>query len=430
MGKNSNCGIKIAVRHFGLIGTQGENMKKLVFLAVLSLIPGVGYSQGAANVDSDVDQELDQLYVNKNSENVPTVQVAPAPRAKAGIVANGNTSGQPIYILNQATPNAQVQTTQVQKQPTTIVEASPLVESRADQMRKARQEAEMGTETRIVEKLEQSRIEDEKRRADILFGDKFGQLSNSDTHAQQGIAAQQGQPIPVQVIQAAPQENTRDIVREELEAAMKTEIKEEPKSRKYFSALVGVSEVPQASNVRGNYTVGATFGSLFDEVYSVEGTFLYNNATLNPVYYPTGFYAPDMDVNSYSGAIAMKYMFFNGMVKPVLGGLVQYTYRTYSWSRDNNLYGQGYYNNAYYPYGGNTGNYNENNVNSHAVDLGVIAGANFDFSEKFGLGVEYRYLFNLTSRRNNSAYVYQPFYGKSLESMESYVLSLSALIHF
>ena len=42
-----------------------------------------------------------------------------------------------------------------------------------------RQDEEMKTESRIVEKLEQSRMEDEKKRASVLFGDKFDNLQNA-----------------------------------------------------------------------------------------------------------------------------------------------------------------------------------------------------------------------------------------------------------
>lgn len=376
-------------------------MKKYLFIVALSL-PSVGFTQGTA-VDQDVDQELNQLYQDNGAA------VAPAPRPRTG---GTNT----VSVNTQVqVPQAQMQ---VQKQPLTVVEASPLTESRAEQMRKMRQEAELGTETKIVEKLEQSRMEDEKRRANALFGDKFNSMNN-EGQAQAVAPA----PVPVQVVPAAPQENTRDIVREEINAALKTEQETAatPVEQKYFAALIGIAEVPDASNVRGNYSLGATFGTKFDNVYAVEGTFLTANYTMNPVYY-SGYIAPNMDITSYSGSIAVKYMFFSGMVKPVLGGLAQYTYRTYQWNNSSAYYGNPYYGNGY--------NNTDDKTNSHAIDLGVIVGADIDFSSKFSLGLDYRYLFNISSRRNNNAYAYQPFYGKALETMSSYVMSLSAKVNF
>jgi hypothetical protein len=86
-------------------------MKKYFYiLAALSIAPQFSLAQ---NFDSDVDAEIDQIA---------------APSAAA------QSNGQPIYILNQATPTATSSSgavaTQnqsqlaVQTQPTTIVEAS------------------------------------------------------------------------------------------------------------------------------------------------------------------------------------------------------------------------------------------------------------------------------------------------------------------
>jgi hypothetical protein len=138
---------------------------------------------------------------------------------------------------------------------------------------------------------------------------------------------------------------------------------------------------------------------------------------MNPVY-QSGFLAPDMDVNQYSGSIGMKYFMFSGMVKPFVGGLGQYTYRTFQWANPN--YGS-YYSNT---------NNNETSTNSHAVDLGVNVGADVVFNPKFTVGFDYRYFFNLSSRRNQSAFAYQPFYGTAVEQANSTLVSVSAKVQF
>ena len=95
------------------------------------------------------------------------------------------------------------------KQPTTVIEASPLTESKAETIRKARQDAELATEQTIVEKLEMSRMEDEKRRAEVLFGDKFNSLNaaaqisgNNNTVNQTNtvVETQQAVVAPVEVV--------------------------------------------------------------------------------------------------------------------------------------------------------------------------------------------------------------------------------------
>jgi hypothetical protein len=406
-------------------------MKSLLILAVLTLLPGVGYTQGAA-LESEVDSELEQLYTtNRPARKAVVVQESQQ--------LQGNAT-QPIYILNQATPSAaatatsgqtQLQTQQIHKQPTTFVEASPLVESRADQMRKSRVDAEGQTETKIVEKLEQSRLEDEKRRADVLFGDRFDKLNKKDEDKreerhedhQQVAPPVQPAPVPVQVIMPPPVEQkdvlTREAVREEIQSALKVEedVPMTPVETKYFTALIGMPDHPDSTNIRGNYSLGAAFGTKYDDTYAVEGTFVFSNFTMNPVY-QSGFLAPDMDVNQYSGSIGMKYFMFSGMVKPFVGGLGQYTYRTFQWANPN--YGS-YYSNT---------NNNETSTNSHAVDLGVNVGADVVFNPKFTVGFDYRYFFNLSSRRNQSAFAYQPFYGTAVEQANSTLVSVSAKVQF
>ena len=177
-------------------------MKKHVLLtAVLSLMVAPSFAAKSQAVDTEVDAEIDQMYSHR---------AAPTSVSAGAIAPSGNSQGQPIYILNQATPTsnaeatnqnsgqAVAQQTQVQKQPTTYIEASPLKKSRADQIREARQQVEADTESKIVEKLEVSRMEDEKRRADVLFGEKFNQVGQQQSQAV--VIA----PAPVAVVAPAP----------------------------------------------------------------------------------------------------------------------------------------------------------------------------------------------------------------------------------
>lgn len=402
------------------MNTNAKLIAKLI--AVLSLLPLMAQAQ--AGFDSDVDAELDQLYAapaQSKRVQVPTQQAVPAVN-----------SGQPIYILNQA-PATSTQTAtatqlqsaqQVQKQPTTFIESTPLSESNAERMRKARQEAELGTETKIVEKLEQSRMEDEKQRAEALFGDRFNRAKQqNEAVVAAPVEVVPQQPVPVQVIQAPPSENTRDIIREELQSAMKTEaeVPQQATEQKYFAGLVGVGEYPDVSNVTGNYALGFTFGTKYENSYALEGSFIYSNYTLKNAYssygyggYPYSYYPTSQDVNQYAGSIAAKYFLFNGMVKPVLGGLIQYSHRTYTADGSNN------YGGSYQP---------NREVNSQAIDLGAIVGADIEFSPKTSLGVDMRYMFNLSSR-NNSNNAYVPPGTTALEKLNYYVLSVTGKVNF
>lgn len=388
-------------------------MKKYFYiLAALSIVPNLSLAQ-AGNFDAEVDQELDQMYKNKQG-GAAVVTPAPTSGTVGGTAAQGS---QPIYILNQATPtsnaNAQTQTQQVQKQPVAVIESTPLVESRAEQMRKSRQDAEINTEQKIVEKLEASRLEDERKRAEALFGNRF------ESQQQAPVVAQPVAPVVIQ----APQDNTRDIVREELQSAMKAEMEAEtaPVETRYFSGTVGIGDYPDVRNVQGNYTLGAALGTKFDYLI-LEGSFTYSNYTVEQINCCNNMYYPKLvDTTQYQGAVAAKYQLMTGMVRPVVGGLMAYSYRKYDWS-----YNQvGMYPT---PYG-----YNGTTSNSHAIDLGVSAGVDLELSKKFTLGFEYKYMFNLSSRIDNQSIMSvagPQYYGTPLEKLSYYTLALAAKVNF
>lgn len=407
-------------------------MKKYFYiLAALSLAPTWALAQ---SLESDVDAELDQMYSGAQAAPAQAAAPAAAPAAPAAAIAStAPVSGQPIYILNQATPTstAQLQQSQIQKQPTTVIEASPLTESRAEQMRRSRQDAELQTEQRIVEKLELSRMEDEKRRAGVLFGDKFNQLNNNEAQPVQPVVqpAVVAQPVQVQQVQE-PKENTRDIIREELAAAMKTEEQEAqtPLETKYVAGILGIGDYPDTRQVKGNYALGVAFGTKYDN-FVVEGSFLYSNYTVEGQgYYSGGYsygygypystgggvYVPDtIDVQQYSGSLAAKVQLFSGIIKPVFGGLVSYSYRGYSW--DNKSYGY----------------VNDTKANSSAIDIGAVVGADLEFSPKYSLGLDYRYMWNLSSRVNGgNTWMSGPQYGTQLEKLQYYVMSLVGRVNF
>ncbi|HEY8272795.1 MAG TPA: hypothetical protein VIG33_18020 [Pseudobdellovibrionaceae bacterium] len=401
--------------------------KYFYILAALSIVPNLSLAQ-AGNFDAEVDQELDQMYANKQAGTVASP--APTRGSVGGVAAQGS---QPIYILNQATPtaatntNVQTQTAQVQRQPVTLIESTPLTESKAELMRKSRQDAEVQTEQKIVEKLEYSRLEDEKKRAEVLFGNKFEQMQGNTTQIKAENSnvsvntQQQATQVPV-VVQAPvtpiePKENFRDVVREELHNAMKVEepIEVAAVETKYFAAIAGIGDYPDVRNVRGNYAFGAAFGTKYDQLI-VEGSFLLSNYTVEKIdcncvsYYPTL-----VDTNQYQGAVAAKYQMMSGLVRPVVGGLAAYSYRKYNWTNVVNAY----------PYS----NYGTSS-DSHAVDLGVTAGVDLELSKKFALGFEYKYMFNLSSRVNNQSIVTGPQYGTPIEKLSYYTMALAAKVNF
>ncbi len=115
---------------------------------------------------------LSSVVVNAQQVTVSAAQ--PAGRAQYDEATNTVVEPQAQVIETRANPVIILNNQRLQEQPTTVVEASPLMESNAERMRKQRQGLEVNTEQRIVEKLEEARMEDERARAERLFGTGCG----------------------------------------------------------------------------------------------------------------------------------------------------------------------------------------------------------------------------------------------------------------
>jgi hypothetical protein len=388
-------------------------MKKTYLVALFAVLLTV---QAQAQVETEtlageVDQQIDQLSGTQTMKPQQT---------------------QSVVTQTVVVPQQQ----QVQKQPTTLIEASPLADSRADSIRRNRQDEEMKTESKIVEKLEQSRMEDEKRRAQVLFGDKFDTLQNGSQQPQ--VVAPVAAPAPVQVapssqIQAQPiiieqsDSLSKDDVREEIRAALEEQEEEivAPVQQKYFAGVAGIANYPDAKTIQGNYSLGASFGTRYD-LFMVEGTFLFSNYTVAGVdYYSTGvsggsIYYPrtisdQFNMNQYQGIISAKYQLLDGFVRPYLGGLMSYSYRTY----ESNF-------TTYRPLDGSYIYKGDTVATSHSIDLGTDVGVDLEFNDRISIGANFKYLFNLSSRINGDT----AGEGTAVEKQQYFITGLTARVNF
>jgi len=258
---------------------------------------------------------------------------------------------------------------QVYKQPTTVIEASPLTESNAERMRRARQESELLTEQKIVEKLETSRMEDEKKRAEMLFGDKFNQMNG-------GVSTAQQQAVVVPAQNVAPAMD-KEAVRNEVTAALEDlKAKEKKDERKSFFGIVGGFGDYNARNVRGNYALGFSIGQSINDHLLVEGEFQFSNFEVEQ-YEGYSIYPRITSMDVYQGSLGLKYQFMTGLLRPTVGGLAAYSYRKF----EDIQFG-----------------YNNNNAQAHTIDAGLSVGADIVVNETLMLGLEYRYMMNLYSR--------------------------------
>jgi outer membrane protein W len=389
-------------------------MKQFIYLAALTMLPIVAMGQQQKSFDDEVNTELDRMYEQKGKTAQPAPQINVQQVAQQAPVVQT-----PVQVVQpQPMYQAPQQPTTVQVQKTTVIEASPLTESRAEKMRKAREETELQTEQKIVEKLEVSRLEDEKRRAEVLFGDKFNSLANGPQQAPAPVAVVAAPvaiapapvaPAPVVPVVVTEQKVEAPLAKEDKEpkldrAAVHEEIKaaldeekakneaKQPDSRKSYFSLTGGMDNYNNTNIKAQGSVGIGFGQKINDRILVEGQFNYGDDHIQQGYglcsgY-SGCYPAITDMQSYQALLEAKYQFFGGVFRPMLGVAAAYTYR--------------HYNDIQFGFAGDTGY-------SNAIDAGLLIGADAQVSDSFSIGLEARYLWNIVNQTQNNSGLQQEF---------------------
>ena len=381
-------------------------MKNLVHaLVVLMLVSGVAaQAQSPQKRVVKIDESTGELV------DVTQAQEATVPVATPGIVILNNQKSSQLS-------NQQTSQSAVQDQPTNVIEDSPLNMSAAERRRRDRQNLEMQTEQKIVEKLEDARMDDERNRSERLFNKGFG--SRDEAHAAppapQQIQVIQAPPpvVPVVVEKEEPKVNVREEVRAALED-MKPKEKTSETSY-YMQGLAGVGSYPDTTNVRGDMALGVGFGIVTPERIVAEGTFQYSQYSVadaqNYGYYQNGYYgssyAPFTKATQYNFQGAVKYQILSGRIRPVVGAIAGYTYRSYQ----ANSYGVVQ---------------NLNNASTNALDVGALVGLDIQVTNSFAIGADFRYMKNVGYRGNND---YTTMYNlpapyKRLEEINYYLASI------
>ncbi len=352
----------------------------------------------------------------------------------------------------------------VYQAPVTVVEGKLLKDSKADSLRKARTDMETDTEQKIVEKLEEARMRDEAARAEKLFGGAaLGASASASASASAAAAsatatavvaapapapvmAQPVAPPTVEVVGASAAASSAAVssgstsaaaasaaaeakleiqsqpeqvdVKSEIRAALdeRESSKKKEKQQLYVGAMAGMSEYPDVINMRGNGATGFTVGVISKNRVIVEGGFQYSNFDIEDLSYGSGAFPVFKNLDQYNTSAAVKFQVLPGSLRPFIGGLVSYTHRTYS---DKNV------------------NYNSgtnSECSTQAVDVGVTAGADLLISDNFSIGADFKYMTNVTSRKD-SAYqdsIVNPStgYGSAVEDLQYYTISLAGKFLF
>ena len=414
-------------------------MKRFAYLALVALMPVASFAQGNYSFDDEVNAELEKMQgstkaekstgaaqgtqvVEVNVQAAPTQSTAQESKQEAKVAGAQTQATEqkapvvqsaPVVVAAPAVAAVAANAPVVQKQATTVVEASPLQESKAEALRKTRQDAEIQTEQKIVEKLEESRLSDEKNRSEVLFGDKLSQTQKVEVkddgkeikieQKQEAIvpavAVVKEEPKPVVI--AAPVIDQKEVIRNEVRASMNEMKKDEEvaPNRTYFAGLLGMGTYPDVDNVRGTYALGFAIGEKVRDHFLIEGAFTYSSYEVEQrdggmvcQFGTCTLYPRITQMNQYQGSAAAKYQFLNGVIRPVVGAVMAYSYRTFS---DKQLGFQG------------------NTANSNALDAGLTAGLDLAVSPSFEVGIATTYMWNITSQASANGFEQSFMYGNN-----------------
>lgn len=186
--------------------------------------------------------------------------------------------------------------------------------------------------------------------------------------------------------------------------------------KSYYTGLnLGMGGYPQVKNVDRGYNFSVVGGYYVSEKLSVEIGAGMAKSQLISTNLLVASRVDTFNIDQYQFLVSSKYTLSDlagFSIKPSMGAAIAYTYRSY-----NQL-------NGLTPNSGKTGN-------SSAFDAGFGFGLEYDISEKYAVGVDTKYMFNLSHQINanyaNPSYGYN---GVALESLEYYIASLTAKMSF
>ncbi|MDZ4676181.1 MAG: outer membrane beta-barrel protein [Oligoflexia bacterium] len=410
-------------------------MKKLIALplAVVSMmvmsvtIHAADYNEG---LKDELNQDIEQLYPKrpkKTRVKLAQADIGDTTRVEVQTVRPAQTQGsptiqvqqqqqqvqqpaqptfQPIYIVQPPTQSGQAQV-----QPATTVEAQAIRESKADQLRKQREDMERQTEDRLTQRLEDDRILSEKERADKLFAPAAAPVQQQQQVVVQPVATPAPAPAPVQqqqqiVVQPVPVENSVVVKTEDTKPV---ELEQQSKFR--VGGLAGVGSYPSVSNVNGAYAAGVAADLQMPDRFGIEASFMYSSydiKNVTPCYYCYSGQSLVVTMNQMNLSGAATYGILPGRVTPVVGAIVGYTRRNYT-------------NRVSYGYTGNTAI-----SGSNAFDGGLLVGVDISATKKLSVGADVRYLWNISYRTDDAlAYTYGPQVGSPIEGLNYYFATLN-----
>jgi outer membrane protein W len=292
------------------------------------------------------------------------------------------------------------------------VETSTDSDKKVDAIKKVRQDIEQKNDSKIVEKLEKTRLEGEKNLADKIDSTNLKDETQKEAAQPQAPVVPEVKIEKVEVVQpAAPAPAAPEVKKEEAK-------QEEPK-RVWYGGI-GAGNVIYNGNtlVRSNF--GAMVGTMLDEHLAVEGSLIYSSFSLNNYWgnvnngLGNGIFG---SMDQYDVGVAVKYFVFDSArFRPYVGASADYLYRQYK-----DRFRTGYY--------WNYDNYTTGQ-DTNALNAGLLAGMDIKLTERLMIGGEFKYSLPVYAQDNGLiTESYAEVAAKPLEqsSFTSWLLSLKFL---
>jgi|GEM_PF-6734895 len=246
-------------------------------------------------------------------------------------------------------------------------------DAKLDAIKKVRQDVEQKNDSKIIEKLEKTRLEDEKNLSEKidstnLKDDKKPVVEQQQVQQQPAVKIEK-----VEVIQAAP--TVQPVVEDKKEE--KAEDKKE--DRKWYAGI-GAGNVIYNGNVLTKSNFGVMIGTMIDDHLAVEGSLVYTSLAMNN--YWNGGGAQNLLFNSmdqYDIGAALKYYVLDSVrFRPYVGVSADYILRQYKDSYLNYVSSQ----------------------NTNSLNFGALGGIDVRLTERLSLGGEFKYELPIYSQDN------------------------------
>ena len=305
-----------------------------------------------------------------------------------------------VLILNNQNQQVDQNSKQMSMQPVVHVTGAPISKTHATELRKSRQSAEIHTEQKIVERLENERLRDEQARFNKLFNKQPSVVSVIEQPATI-LKSTGAAPVSINAIQTST-----DVI---------DDSKEDPVYIGIHGGQIANLNL-QVVNLQSFGSFGISFGMKDESGLMVDSTVYYSAHQLAPMntlfqtnIWNNGFNNMVSNVQQITGAFSVRYTPSSSRVQPYIGASAAYNLWLYQHNNGLNLNWINFNCHLNYQFCA-AGFYK-----THSVDVGLSTGVDLKLNDKMEIGVNLLLnvlnVYNNHSRMYNNYYINSAFYG-------------------